>query len=223
MKSPFLAWKVSDSDEEHAEIIAARNIMEARRLGADIVNNGEFESCTAEREPDYDDVLGDADALAYKQLANGWWFGCNYCDCKNEHVSYDTEEDDDGEPIAQDPFVRHGDVYCSAWCAGAEAVRHVERRIKIWEALEWAVGMFPGARIDSVWPDTFAWAGAKSTNRIVATVWIYVPPQFGPDRFGWQVGQDEQDMSEHSATVWNEYRAWRDALRAEESSASTAA
>jgi hypothetical protein len=222
VKAPFVAWIVRDSDEEHAEVVAARNVMEARRLGADEVNNGEFESCTAERAPEYDALLGDSDALRYKQLEDGWWFGCNYADCGNERVSYDCDDYDEGGKLVEpDPFVRHGDVYCSAWCAGAEAVRHVDKRIRIWEAIEWAVATFPGASIDDVWPDTFEWREAGkpgeprvSSNRIVATVWLFVPQQF-KIRFGWQVGQAEQDMDAVAAAEWNEYRAWRESQCAE--------
>jgi hypothetical protein len=139
-----VAWIVSERDR--SEVVWARNAMEARRLGASELGHMlDEESYEYRRAPEFDGFTGNIEELRRAQLAAGWWFDCAWCDC-GRRVSED--EGDDGEPC--EPVVRGDAVYCSEWHAGAEVVRHVERRIRIWEAIAAAVERFPGATIHYV-------------------------------------------------------------------------
>lgn len=193
------AYVVQDPDEERATVVYARNPMEARRLGHcvdDVGAMNDEDELLVERAEYLDDLRGRS--LIEVQLAHGWWFGCGYCE---RRVSYD--EDEDG---AFEPHIRGDDVYCSGWCAGAEAVRHVDQRIRTWEALEWATARFAGARIESVWPTTF---GFEDRSQLVATVHLRVPPRF-EFQFAVQRGQTMM-VTEAAAAEWHAYQAAKEA------------
>lgn len=185
----FVAWTVRT--EEHAEVVFARNQMEARRLGAAELEYDE-EYCEAERAPEFDACSGWQE-LREAQLAAGWWFGCAWCDCGAERVC----DDEDFEP-----FVNGRDVYCNEWHAGAEAVRHVERRIRIWTAIEATLAKFPGVKIEHVSPDA-GWTDSPNRRGIVD----FRLPNDPTARLSWGVGDATIRVCEAYMAAFNEYRA----------------
>lgn len=195
------AFAAQDDYEGHGEVVFARNAMEARRLAAAELNQDE-EALTVRRAPEFD-TCRDLDELRAAQLDHGWWFTCAYC---GDQVSQDGtafEADDYEYPF--EPVTRWGDVYCHGWCAGAEAVAHVERRVQKWTVVEAAMERFPGAVICDVSAITYH---MQRRNEIVPTVRFQVPPRYDAT-FTWQLGDETLLMNEYVLEEWNEYRALR--------------
>jgi hypothetical protein len=148
------------------------------------------------------------EAVRAEQLDRGWWFTCGHCE---RHVDQDgtryVGEADYEYPF--DPVIRGRDVYCDGWCAGAEAVAHVERRIQKWTVVEAAMEKFPGAVICDVSANTYH---MTRRNEIVPTVRFQVPPRYHAT-FTWQLGDETLLMNECVLEEWNEYRVLRQEKR----------
>ena len=201
--SEFVAWVISESYGEHSEVVFARNAMEARRLGAVELGGWDSEESYDYRRASEFDGCSSMQELREAQLAAGWWFGCGWADCSEDRCSEDGE-DDDGNPL--EPAVRDEHVYCNEWHAGAEAVRHVERRIRIWEAVEATCAKFPGAEILTVNDQC---RGPNHTDNVWrARVCFRVP---GVDySIDWYVGDTDVFLPEEHVPAFLAYRDARD-------------
>lgn len=168
------AFIVREPEEGHCEVVYARNAMEARRIGAPEFDGAEEEYLEVERAPEFDDLQGRS--MREVQLEHGWWFECTHCSRRVDEYAewYDV---DTGETVELEPTVRGNAVYCSPWCVGAERVRTVERRIRTWDAIEWAVQRFPGCRILMVNPNSYARTHDWNDRRLIPTVTMTLPPK----------------------------------------------
>lgn len=169
------AYVVTDSCEERSTVVYARNPMEARRLGhyqEDVGAMDYEEELYVRRAPEFDDLRGKS--LLRAQLDAGWWFECGYCQAhvSEDEVRYDPEDVEREFEI--EPTIRGHYVYCSPWCAGADAAGYVDRRARKWESIRWAVECFPGCRVERVWVAT-----VNRQGRFTPQVEITLPPDHG--------------------------------------------
>jgi len=124
---------------------------------------GDPDEIEIRRAPEFDACWGKTySTLLEAMLANGWSFtGCAYYHCQRPIGDDEDYADDDGENgycPDREPVVRGTHVFCSEWCAGADAVWHVERRIQSWEFAEQVIAAL-GPDIEVTSADGYTTAG----------------------------------------------------------------
>lgn len=199
------AFVVSEPDEDRATVVWARNSVEARRLGHyqdDIGTSADETELHVRRAPEFDQ-LNPHLPFRIQQLQAGWWFECWHCERRINVDDFIEVEDehapDGGYEYPFEPVDDGRGIYCNGWCAAADAVGHVERRIRMWEAIERAVERFPTAVIHSY---SDCWRGAGDRKRGMITFSVAELPY----SLTWMVNEETINVPKMHEHLWGSYR-----------------
>jgi len=123
---PLRAYEVQEIYEGHSEIVFARYNLEARRLGAHAVNEGEIEGLRVRRIPGADRYAPGPVPVEFLVENLGWWYECSNC--------YQAVRVDEFPDRCYD---RHG-VYCNKWCRlnyyEKKGKDKAQENLALWEA-----------------------------------------------------------------------------------------
>jgi len=106
-----VAYTYNETDEWTGGVVFARSNIEARRMGANLLNMDEIGGLTVQRRPDFDQYA-DTGVPARVLVEEGWWLECFGCDLR---IS-DCGMEDAGLPVSGIVGYEQGRVYCSHTC-----------------------------------------------------------------------------------------------------------
>jgi hypothetical protein len=105
------AYVALDTDEFNGGVVFAKNIRDARRIGANVYSSGEQEYIQVTRRKDLDQY--EAEGVPARVLAEeGWWFECHGCGMRIDDCSME----DAGLPISGIVGKDGGAIYCCHTC-----------------------------------------------------------------------------------------------------------
>lgn len=105
------AYSYLETDEFSGGIVFARSNIEARRLGANLLNMDEIGGMQVTRRKDLDKYEGTG-VPARELVAEGWWFECHGCGMRIN----DCALDDAGLPISGIVGTQGRSIYCCHTC-----------------------------------------------------------------------------------------------------------
>lgn len=148
-----------EEDDNTGGIVFATHAVTARRRGANLFNNDEFNGVSCRRTPWADQYAATGNVPASVAIAHGWWYECHGCGATiNEDWLHENDLPLDGVV----GFDRAA-VFCSAICKAEQnlhdAMRydHERRAIKLLEKL--VLKRFPGVsfvRTEGLTPHAYA-------------------------------------------------------------------
>lgn len=101
------AYVVQETDELTGGIVFARFHAEARRHGAGLFGDGEWDFVTCHRASEFD-AYAPGPVPPMVMIEHGWWLECGHCQSRiNEDEIHDRR---------LRPVTRGDTVYCSHWC-----------------------------------------------------------------------------------------------------------
>jgi len=106
-----VAYTYNETDEWSGGVVFARSNIEARRLGANLLNMDEIAGLSVQRRPDLDEYV-DTGVPARVLVEEGWWFECHGCWLRLD----DCGMEDAGLPVSGIVGYEQGRVYCSHAC-----------------------------------------------------------------------------------------------------------
>lgn len=135
------AYTVREADEGHAVVVFTTNGAEARRLGAEKLDETfeSVESCC--RSPEFDSYAEAGKVPPLVAIAHGWWFECDHC---GHHVTSDAEGPN-GEELQ--PVADGERVYCNEAHLMAEWRLKRDRQARMNAAIEACALKFDGLPI----------------------------------------------------------------------------
>lgn len=101
------AYVVQEEDELTGGVVFARFHAEARRNGAGMYGDGDWESVMCYRAREFD-AYAPGPVPALVMIQHGWWLECGHC---NKRISEDDIQDRQLRPVELGET-----AYCSPWC-----------------------------------------------------------------------------------------------------------
>lgn len=173
---------------EAGAIVFATSSIEARRLGANQIDQPfeDIESCR--RAPYADEYVAQGKVPALVLIANGWWFECGHCGAR---VCDDSTHDDDDETPHQ-PVEENNWVFCSPKCQQAEHDERAARQARKQRVIETVAETFPGAEVK--------WVDDSEPARCAFTF------PGGKTAAYWRVGEETVELPPADHAAWEIYR-----------------
>lgn len=112
---PLRAYTVIEynSGENSGDVFFAKSNVEARRMGADAFNDGDFGGLSVHRAPTLDQYAGKPIPL-HVMVGMGWWSGCYECGVTINSDLYDYPDED---PVPWPPIGNFGQTcFCCQDC-----------------------------------------------------------------------------------------------------------
>jgi len=141
-----VAYTYNETDEWSGGVVFARSNIEARRMGANLLNMDEIAGLTVQRRPDLDQYA-DTGVPARVLVEEGWWFECHGCGLRIN----DYRMEDAGLPVSGIVGYEQGRVYCSHACRmesrAEDAARDAFGKAFLDMLQDMVRARFPGAEI----------------------------------------------------------------------------
>jgi hypothetical protein len=121
MEKPLKAFSVLETCEHTGGIVFAKTNAQARRIGAGLYADGEFDGVECRRAPAFD-VFSPGPVSSLEMWRRGWWFECG---CGRR---LDSDWADD-HPRPREPREYRGELYCDQWCVLDSAEQRAGQRL----------------------------------------------------------------------------------------------
>jgi hypothetical protein len=131
---PLKAYSVTETTEGTGGIVFANCNAAARREGASIHGDGDWDSVECSRRPEFD-AFAPGPVPDIEMWRRGWWFHCSCGQRIDDNFGYaldpefgDVDYDRKAPNARDEPITYRGSLFCNHWCVQRSAERAARER-----------------------------------------------------------------------------------------------